>query len=178
MKNFRVTLLNVLSAGAVIATAVMMLHIIANAISRSLFRTPIPGTNELVGYWELPMIALLGLAAAQLRREHIEVSIFVDRFPRVTRVQFAIMASAVVGLLSLAFMWFGLVKALDNMSIGATGGVTGIPIWPVTFLVPIVFLVILVLCILDILDLARNGMDAGGETDADNAADEYEEGAL
>lgn len=176
MKNFRAVLLKVLSAGAVLATAVMMLHIIANAISRSLFNTPLPGTNELVGYWELPMVALLGLLAAQLRREHIEVSLFVDRFPRRTRVQFGIMASAVVALLSIAFTWFGFIKALDNMEIGLTGGVTTIPIWQVTFLVPIVFALITVLCVADIVDLARNGIndeeDQNRATEAENGAEE------
>ncbi|MGO1849577.1 TRAP transporter small permease, partial [Microbacterium sp.] len=136
-------------------TGVMMVHITANAVMRQLLREPLPSTNEIVGYWELPLVALLGLLAAQLRRDHIEVSLFVSRLPRQTRTQFAILSSLLVASLSVGFAWFGLVKALEDMTLGVTAGVSYLPIWPVTIFVPIVFATLAVLCVMDIIELLR-----------------------
>src|SRR5699024_579119 len=52
---------------------VMMVHIVVHALTRSLFDAPIYGTNEIVEYWYLPVVALLGIPAAQLQKEHITV---------------------------------------------------------------------------------------------------------
>ena len=68
--------LTITTAAAVI---VMMLHIVIHALTRSLFDAPIYGTNEIVEYWYLPIVALLGIPAAQLQKEHITVTMAIER---------------------------------------------------------------------------------------------------
>ena len=67
----------ILSVLTAIALIVMMLHVVAHALLRYFFNSPIYGTNEIVAYWYLPMIALLGIPAAQLQKEHITVSLVI-----------------------------------------------------------------------------------------------------
>ncbi|SMY00973.1 TRAP-type C4-dicarboxylate transport system, small permease component [Brevibacterium iodinum ATCC 49514] len=146
--------LTVTTAAAII---VMMLHIVAHALARSLFDAPIYGTNEIVEYWYLPVVALLGIPAAQLQKEHITVTMAVDRARPATAAVFKIFACILGCLVSLAFAWFGLSKALDYMAIGQTADVSSVITWPVYFLVPIVFVLLAVLYVLDTIVIARTG---------------------
>src|SRR5699024_5320151 len=115
---------------------------VTHALARSLFDAPIYGTNEIVEYWYLPIVALLGIPAAQLQKEHITVTMAVDRARPATAAVFKVFAAILGALVSLAFGWFGLLKALENTAIGSTADVSDIITWPVYYLVPIVFVLL------------------------------------
>ena len=132
----------VLSVLTAIAVVAMMLHVVAHALMRFFLNSPLYGTNEIVSYWYLPIVALLGIPAAHLQKEHITVVLLVENLGR--KVQ-------------NVFMVFGFREAMDKMSMGATAGVTDIVTWPVYFLVPLVFFVLAALYILDIFVVARTG---------------------
>lgn len=146
--------LTMVTAAAVI---VMMVHIVTHALARSLFDAPIYGTNEIVEYWYLPIVALLGIPAAQLQKEHITVTMLTERARPATASVFTVFACLLGALVSIAFAWFGLMKALANMAIGQTADVSDIITWPVYFLVPIVFVLLAVLYVLDAVVIARSG---------------------
>ncbi|MCF2587748.1 TRAP transporter small permease [Brevibacterium sp. BDJS002] len=146
--------LTITTAAAII---IMMLHIVIHALTRSLFDAPIYGTNEIVEYWYLPIVALLGIPAAQLQKEHITVTMAIDRARPATASVFTVFACILGALVSLAFAWFGLMKALENMAIGSTADVSDIITWPVYFLVPIVFILLATLYVLDAILIARAG---------------------
>src|SRR5699024_10288631 len=146
--------LTITTAAAVI---VMMVHIVVHALARSIFDAPIYGTNEIVEYWYLPIVALLGIPAAQLEKEHIRVTMVIERARPATASVFKIYACILGALVSLAFAWFGLDKALENMAIGQTADVSDIITWPVYFLVPIAFVLLAVLYVLDAVVIARTG---------------------
>ena len=146
--------LTITTAAAII---VMMVHIVVHALARSLFDAPIYGTNEIVEYWYLPVVALLGIPAAQLQKEHITVTMVIERARPATASVFTIFACVLGALVSLAFAWFGLDKALENMAIGQTADVSDIITWPVYFLVPVVFVLLAVLYVLDAVVIARTG---------------------
>ncbi|WP_240372891.1 TRAP transporter small permease [Brevibacterium zhoupengii] len=146
--------LTIVTAAAVI---VMMLHIVIHALTRSLFDAPIYGTNEIVEYWYLPIVALLGIPAAQLQKEHITVTMVTERASKATASVFKIFACILGALVSLSFAWFGLMKALENMAIGSTADVSDVITWPVYFLVPVVFVLLAALYILDAVLIARTG---------------------
>lgn len=153
----------------------MMLHIVIHALTRSLFDAPIYGTNEIVEYWYLPIVALLGIPAAQLQKEHITVTMATERARPATASVFTVFACILGGLVSLAFAWFGLMKALENTAIGSTADVSDIITWPVYFLVPIVFVLLAALYVLDAVLIARTSeseLDRAtgrpAEYDADN----------
>jgi TRAP-type C4-dicarboxylate transport system permease small subunit len=146
---------NSLSVVASIATILMMLHVVVHALSRYLFRAPFYGTNELVQFWYLPIIVLVGLVAAQLQKEHIAVTLATDKMRPTTANVFRGFANLVGILISVGFAWFGLEEALSNMRIGSTAGVTDIITWPVYFLVPIVFALFAVLLIVETVLIIR-----------------------
>ncbi|GAA1847392.1 TRAP transporter small permease [Brevibacterium marinum] len=161
--------LTITTAAAII---VMMVHIVVHALARSLFDAPIYGTNEIVEYWYLPIVALLGIPAGQLQKEHITVTMVVDRARSATAAVLKIFACILGALVSLAFAWFGLMKALENTAIGSTADVSAIITWPVYYLVPIVFVLLAVLYILDAVVIARTGrpdpdLDPGEPTETD-----------
>lgn len=146
--------LTITTASAII---VMMLHIVTHAVARSVFNTPIYGTNEIVEYWYLPIVALLGIPAAQLQKEHITVTLAVDRARPATAAVFRIFACLLGVLVSLAFAWFGLTETVENTAIGSTADVSAIITWPVYFLVPVVFVLLAVLYVLDAVIIAGIG---------------------
>src|SRR5690625_7584591 len=72
----------------------MMLHITINALSRQFLNSPISGTNELVAYWYMPVVALIGFVTAHIRREHISVSLVVDRLPPRHQVEYFVLGTS------------------------------------------------------------------------------------
>src|SRR5699024_11101198 len=102
-------------------------------------QAPITGTNEIVTFYYLPLVALLGIPAAQLKREHITVTLFIDRMGERAAVALTVIACAIGAALSIGFAYFGLLEAVGNFESGSTAGVTAIITWPIYFLVPIVF---------------------------------------
>src|SRR5699024_9846327 len=127
----------ILASFAAAVTLGMMLHVSMNAASRSFFNNPIDGTLEYSQYWYLPTIAFIGIVTAQRNREHIEAQLLFDRLP--SRAQpFVQAATDVITLVAAALITiYGTFMALDSMEIGRTAGVTGVIIWPATFIVPI-----------------------------------------
>ena len=163
--------LTITTAAAII---IMMLHIVTHALMRSLFDAPIYGTNEIVEYWYLPIVALLGIPASQLQKEHITVTMLTERARPATASVFTVFACILGTLVSLAFAWFGLIKALEYMVIGSTADVSDIITWPVYFLVPIVFVLLATLYILDAVLIARTGkpeLDRATDQPAEHDAD-------
>ena len=150
--------LTVTTAAAII---VMMLHIVTHALARSIFHTPLYGTNEVVEYWYLPIVALLGIPAAQLQKEHFTVTMAIERAKPATAAVFTAFACVLGALVSVAFAWFGLTKALENTAIGSTADVSAVITWPVYYLVPIVFVLLAVLYILDAIAIVRRRNQVG-----------------
>ncbi|WP_181276223.1 TRAP transporter small permease [Brevibacterium oceani] len=146
--------LTVTTAAAII---IMMLHIVLHALTRSLFDAPIYGTNEIVEYWYLPIVALLGIPAAQLQKEHITVTMAIERAKSATASVFKIFACILGALVSVGFAWFGFTRALTYMDIGRTADVSSVITWPVYFLIPVVFMLLAVLYVLDAIVIVRIG---------------------
>lgn len=145
-----------------IALIVMMLHIVLHAVMRGFFQAPITGTNEIVTFYYLPLVALLGIPAAQLKREHITVTLFIDRMGERAAITLTVIACAIGAALSVGFAYFGLLEALSNLESGSTAGVTAIITWPIYFLVPIVFTLLALLYVGRAIALLR-GRDGVNE---------------
>lgn len=146
-----------LSAVTSVVLIVMMIHVVANAVLRHFVDEPIYGTNEVVAYWYLPAVVLLGIPAAHLRNEQITVTLVVDHINRKAALVFKVFASVLGGLMSIGFAWFGLHEAMEKMAIGATAGVVDVIAWPVYFLVPVVFVLLAALFLIDIAVSVRTG---------------------
>ena len=147
----------VLSVLAAVVTVLMMLHVVAHALMRYFLNSPLYGTNEIVAFWYLPAIALLGIPAAHLQNEHITVTLVTERMGRTYKNILAIFAGVVCVLVSIGFTVYGFQEAVEKMEMGATAGVTDIVTWPIYFLVPLTFVLLALLHAFDMYVIARTG---------------------
>lgn len=124
---------------AVVVMFVMMFHITANALLRFFANSPLPNTLEYVQYWYMPIVALLGFVAAQLRGQHIAADLVFRMLPRAAKPYVTAVGCAASALLAAAFAWYGWQEAVHAWEITMTAGVSDVISWPVYFLVPLAF---------------------------------------
>lgn len=124
---------------AVVGLVVMMVHTVANALSRTIFGEPIGGTLERVQYWYMPLIVLFGFVIAMQRGEHVWADMFFSRFPRASKRYVASSASMICAAVCLLTTIYSFGHAQHNRKIELTAGLTDIAAWPLTYLVPLAF---------------------------------------
>ncbi|MBA0126783.1 TRAP transporter small permease [Haloechinothrix sp. YIM 98757] len=147
---------HVIRACAVIALMGLLLHTVAHVMLRYLFNSPITGTNEYVTYWYMPVAILLGVYFAQRSRSHIEARLLFDRVPYTNRTELELASLILTGAVCAGFAFYGLVASLDAFKLGLTGGMAGIVIWPVMFVVPLAFLLFVVQLVIDAVTVVRH----------------------
>lgn len=155
MQKAAVRLNKLLSIIAAVVMILMMLHVVIHALSRYFLNSPVYGTNEIVQFWYLPIIALVGIIAAQIQKEHITVTLVLERVRPGTAKVFRVFANIVAVLLSIGFAWYGLEEAISSMALQQTAGATSIITWPTRFLVPVVFAILAIVFIVEIIALFR-----------------------
>lgn len=156
---------------AVVITFVMMVLISANAVLRTWFDRPIDNSLELVQYWLLPILALLGFVAAQHRAQHISTDLIYKFLPPLAQRLVLAVGFALSATVAAGFAWYGWAEALHSFDIRRTAGVSSLPSWPVYFLVPVVFGVLSVQWGLASVQAAR-GRDAGAHDESGLYADD------
>ncbi|WP_436698047.1 TRAP transporter small permease [Nocardioides sp. BYT-33-1] len=152
---------------AVLVTFVMMVHITANAISRTFFDNPMPNTLEITQYWYLPIVAFLGFIAAQLRGQHVAADLLYERFPAVTRKYVLAVVFLLAAAVSLGFARYGWDEAVHAMDIRKTAGVSDLPAWQPYFLAPIAFASLTVQFAYAAIHALVKGADEGPAGDPD-----------
>ena len=115
----------------------MLALIVADVIGIKLFKWPIPGGIEIIGFLGVVVIAF-AIAYTQVTRGHIQVEFLVMRLPR--RVQGGI--SAFVFLLGLALFillaWRSCDYALALQQTGEVSMTQGIPFYPLVYAMALV----------------------------------------
>lgn len=117
----------------------MTLLSLTNALGRTWFGMPIYGANEMVANWFLPALVLLGIPSAQVWKEHINVTLAIEGLGSRSKAWLQLIGYTLATLMCLAFAWWGLDRALSQMAVGETAGITSLPVWPAYFLVPVGF---------------------------------------
>lgn len=120
--------LNWISAAAV---AAMMVLTCADVILR-LFRFPIPGTYEMVGFLGAIFVSF-SLAKTSLDRGHIAVNFFVQRFPKRIRQKIYPINALVCAVLFALACWYCLLYALDSKQAGEVSLTLQMPLYPFIF---------------------------------------------
>ncbi|WP_238385216.1 TRAP transporter small permease [Nesterenkonia muleiensis] len=157
------------------ALTIMMLHLVLNAMMRFLLDSPLYGTNEIVAYWHMPLVVLLGIPLTQLQKEHINVTLVSGRMRRGSAIVFRIFGCTVSGLASIGFAWYGLGEALHRMEIGYTAGVTAIVTWPISFVVPLAFAILAILYVTELSMIFKTGEPQVDLVPAEKAKNNTEE---
>ena len=143
-----------------LSSAVMLLmvfHIVADAVLRHFFNSPLPGTIEIVSNWYMVALAFLPLGYVQLHREHLMVEVFTKEIsPRVLRLIDAVVQVVCLALLGL-YITQVVIAALAKTELREALEATwfDIPVWPTRWFLPI-GLGVMALCILaQLLDALR-----------------------
>lgn len=152
----RKRLISIVDSLAAVVLIVMTLHVVMNALSRSLQSRPIEYTLEYVQYWYLPIIAMLGFLSAQLRGRHIVTDLIFQALPPVTKRAVAMSIQGACALVMAGFAWGTWGSALHSATVGQSAGVTDIPTWPVYFLVSITFSILAIEFGAGFVELLRN----------------------
>lgn len=159
--------------GAVsVFVALMALQLIVESAGRNLLSAPLPGTNDVITYVWMPGIAILALGYAQLRDEHIRVTILTEKTSPQARRVLEIATEAIGGLTALALAVLSTQVFLQALKIGKRAISTSwLPLWPGQLLVAVGFAVCFLAAAARIYRLA-----VGEQTDG--ADDEKLEGSI
>lgn len=148
-----------------IAILAMLINVVLDVLMRGLFNSPVQGTLELMTYWYMVTIALIGMWAAQTSDEHIAVSILSEKSGPWARHWLKLF----VGLITVSFVvilaFFGFDAAVNNMAIGEYAGASRVPIWPARFLIPLGLGAFAVTLIIQLVRAAKAGPSAEDEPD-------------
>jgi TRAP-type C4-dicarboxylate transport system permease small subunit len=121
----------VAAAISAVLVGVMVIQIVVDAIVRSMFHSPLPGTLEIMQYAWMPAAIALGLGYALYRGEHIRVDLLTSGAGERTRQVLEMVAMAVTLIAVVLVAWAGFESAMDSMAKNeASQGYRWIIIWP------------------------------------------------
>ncbi|MEV7649090.1 TRAP transporter small permease [Arthrobacter sp. NPDC089319] len=142
----------VISAAVVL---IMALHVLADVILRSFTHQPLPATLEFTAMWWMPLVIFTGLGAAQLGKEHLRVTLFLDGIRGKTRraAEFISLAVAmtVIGMATV----FAFEGALASTQIGETVlSAIAVPVWPIKWVAAFGLAVFMVQLLVSFIEVA------------------------
>lgn len=119
--------------------ALMVLHITAEVIARSVFGKPLIGTIEVASYFYMVAAAFVPLGYAQDRHDHIEAEVFEGLVPKAlrkfTRILGMLLSIVASGLLLYATVNVALRQTRFGEAVMTLMG--ELPIWPARWLLPL-----------------------------------------
>ena len=129
-----------------VALAITMCLVVSDVLGRSLFSTPILGAIDIVGLL-LIIVLLSALADGELRKEHITVTIFTDKFSPLVREIVTTSGYFFSTGIAIILSW-QLFKQTAYIKAGSlVTGVLRIPEWPFVLLAAL-FVALFVLALL------------------------------
>lgn len=103
--------------GAGLALVALILNVAVDVLVRAAGGRPIGQTLALTTYWWMPLLVTLSYAITEREREHITVTMLLDRLSRKTRRYVEGAFSAVGAALVLALAWYTSADAVDAAQI-------------------------------------------------------------
>ena len=117
----------------------MTLHTAADVASRNLLNKPILGTYETITYWYMVAVTAIGLWSAEVKNDHISVSLLTDRLPHNSRFLQLIVSRLITVAFLVLLAWYGFDAAIADTAIKTYTGASEIPIWPTKYFLPLGF---------------------------------------
>lgn len=151
IRNFIQAVTRFLGSVGMLLIFPMMLLTTADATLRDVWSKPIPGAFEMSSFI-LSVFILLGIAYAHQMKDHVRVTILVDRLP----VKLGLLMSIFTTLLSMSVIavmaWQGWVLTFETVSVS---DMLRIPQWPFRLLVFICGVFLFLELFFDLTDYAR-----------------------
>lgn len=142
--------------GAVILM-LMVLQIVIDVAMRSLLGAGFPATSELVSKYYMVAVSFMPIAYAEVRRRHVEATIFTDRLPEKAKLVVTLMGFVLSLLVYAALCWGTLVEALAHTNKGSyvESGVDIFYTWPSYWILPFSFGLMAVVVAMRVIVSAR-----------------------
>jgi len=144
---------NILNIIAVVLLFVLMMQGAADVIGRYLFNKPIIGTMER-GQVFLALMVVLGWGYTHIVRAHINVQLFLDRFPPRAQAITSFATTFLALILFSLIVWQGVMTAKLYNEAGRLIYVIHWPLAPFQFFVSLGALVLCLVLIVDMIHLA------------------------
>lgn len=151
IRNVIQTLTRILGYVGMVCVFPMMLLTSVDAAARDMLSRPIPGAFEISSL-TLSVFVLLGLAYAQQMKDHVQVTVLVDRLPPKLGVLITIFTTLLSMFIVAIMTWQGVVVALETTT---TSDMLRIPQWPFRMLVAVGGFLLFLEFLIDLIDSAR-----------------------
>lgn len=136
----------------------MLALIIADIIGAKLFKWPIPGGIEMVGFLGV-VVATFAIAQTQIFHGHIEVEFMVTRLPKRAQKAISIFIYSLGMILFALLSWQSFEFGYTLQSSGEVSMTQEIPFYPLIysmgFCCIVVFLVLLMQCIMTVIKVKK-----------------------
>jgi TRAP-type C4-dicarboxylate transport system permease small subunit len=131
-----------------LALLTMAVIVVLDVSGRTMLNIPVTGTLEYVTFWMMPMLVFLALGAAQLRGEHLRVTLNTDDLaPKARRITDAAAFTFCAVILMVLIYYAGLGAAEATQVKQAALGLAVVPIWPVKWFMALGLTLLLAQCI-------------------------------
>lgn len=119
--------------------ALMAVHIVADVAGRYLFRSPLPGTVEIVARYYMVLLVFLPLAYVQKREGHFVAGIFTDRLPPSVLLRLIGFTDLVMAAVGALLTWSAVSAAIHATQNAEQVQLAEflLPAWPGRWLVPL-----------------------------------------
>lgn len=141
-----------LGAVSALCVAALMITIIIDTMSRSLFAAPLAGANDFNRYWWMILIVFGALGAAESRNEHIEALVLEAQMPPRLRVMWRYIRATIVAVTLGLLLNAGIPAAVENLTQGEYAAGSEITIWPTRFILVIGVAVFLIATVLKVIE--------------------------
>ena len=142
-----------------VITLLLMFHIVADVVGRTLFNHPLPATSEMVQYWWMVLITFSGFGFTQLRGDHIRATLVTDYLPLSWQKWSEVATLLILAGFAAGLAWYGLVAARHSMEIGeAVMAAFTVPVWPFVFAIPVGGVALVLQCVASMYDVVTRGV--------------------
>lgn len=119
----------------------MMLQIVIDVVMRNTIGHGLPATPEIVSRYSMVALSFLPIAFTEIRRRHIEASLFTDKLP-IRYKRFVLLFGYILSFIVYSILTYGTgVEAWVQTRRGAyiESGVTNLAVWPSYWVLPFSF---------------------------------------
>lgn len=114
----------------------------------------IKGSNEMAAYF-LVVIVMLAIPVLQVKKGHIWVNMFVDKFPAGLRSKWLGVVQLIELIVFIMFTYGAVLKLQNFLSTGTSTDVLNMPKWPFALIILIGFAEMSVLVFIDMVQMFR-----------------------
>jgi TRAP-type C4-dicarboxylate transport system permease small subunit len=142
----------------------MLVQVVFDVFLRAFAGAGVPATPEIVARYYMVAVSLLPLAYTEVKRRHIEATIFTDRLSGRPK-QGIFLLGFVLSLAAYGLLFYGtLLEAMSQTARRAyvVTGVVEFPTWPTYWILPISFLLMALVLVMRVFAVVTDRFDEGG----------------